>query len=320
MKKLLVILLVLVLATSWFAACGKTEETLVETNPPEMRPTEPPLEVTWMTPGADRALTAQQYFVYDCDKRDFATISGTEEERIYPASVTKLFTAYVALGFLNPKDSVQVGDDVLSMVVNGSSVADIQSGDTLTVGELVEAMLLPSGNDAAYVLALEAGRVLDENPGEDVSTALTNFVAEMNRQAQILGLKNTHFANPDGIHSDDHYTSFADAVLIGMLAMEDPMIMQYVTTSKDTKILASGEKEWKNTNALIDPGSQYYCPYATGLKTGQTPMAGSCLLSSFVCKDRTLVIGVFGCPEADDRFVDTIQLFNETMGITPEIT
>ena len=313
MKKLLVILLVLVLATSWFAACGKTEETLVETNPPEMRPTEPPLEVTWMTPGADRALTAQQYFVYDCDKRDFVTISGTEEERIYPASVTKLFTAYVALGFLNPKDSVQVGDDVLSMVVNGSSVADIQSGDTLTVGELVEAMLLPSGNDAAYVLALEAGRVLDENPGEDVSTALTNFVAEMNRQARELGLTGTNFVNPDGIHKENHYSTPADLVKMAQLSLSNDTVMKYAKTVLDEPVIDGVEHEWENTNELVHPESEFYCPYAVGLKTGQTPKAGSCLLSAFQFEGQTLIIGVFGCPDVDDRFADTLQLLNEIL-------
>jgi len=136
-------------------------------------------------------------------------------------------------------------------------------------------------------------------------------VAEMNRQAAVLGMANTHFANPDGIHSDDHYTTFHDVAIIGMLAMEDPVIMKYAAVSHDIKVLASGEKQWKNTNALIDTASEYYCPYAIGLKTGQTPTAGSCLLSGFECAEKTLVIGVFGCPEEDDRFVDTIQLFNE---------
>ena len=74
------------------------------------------------------------------------------------------------------------------------------------------------------------------------------------------------------------------------------------------------QQEWKNTNATINPASDYYCPYAVGLKTGSTPRAGSCLLSAFECDGRTLVIGVFGCPADEDRFMDTLQLFNEAMG------
>lgn len=316
MKKILVILLALVLAVGCLSACGEKEEKKnPQDQPPETVYTEPPLEADWMTFPQDRALTAQQYFVFDCEKGAFSTISGGPEERIYPASVTKLFTAYVALLFLDPNDSVTASQDVLDYVVYGSSVAEIKEGDVLTVAELVEAMLLPSGNDAAYILAAEAGRVIDEDPWEDVSVAITSFVAEMNSQAKILGLTNTHFANPDGIHSDDHYTSFADAAMIGLLAMEDPLIVKLAAVSKDTKTLTSGPKEWKNTNSLIDPASEYYCPYAIGLKTGQTPMAGSCLLSAFECRGKTLVIGVFGCPEEEDRFADTLQLFNETMGI-----
>ena len=72
-----------------------------------------------------------------------------------------------------------------------------------------------------------------------------------------------------------------------------------------------------NTNELTNPSSQYYCAYATGLKTGQTPKAGSCLLSSFEYKGRTLIIGVFGCPEKDDRFPDTLQLLTQVTRQTP---
>ena len=124
-------------------------------------------------------------------------------------------------------------------------------------------------------------------------------------------MTNTHFANPDGIHEDNHYTTFADVVKLGLLALEDPNILAYTAVSRDSKTLKSGAKEWKNTNALVDPNSEFYCPYAIGLKTGQTPMAGSCLLSAFEIRGTTLLIGVFGCPEENDRFPDTLQLLNQ---------
>ena len=95
-----------------------------------------------------------------------------------------------------------------------------------------------------------------------------------------------------------------------MLAMEDPTIRKYAATYNDTVTVASGEKAWKNTNAIVDPQSEYYCPCAIGLKTGQTPAAGSCLLSAFEYDGTTYLVGVFGCPEVDDRFPDTLQLFN----------
>lgn len=281
------------------------------TAPPET--TEP--EPTWMTFPADRALTAKQYFVYSPDSGTFLTMSGSAGDRVYPASVTKLFTAYVALQYLKPETVITVGD-ALDLVVPGSSVAELAEGDALTVELLVEAMLLPSGNDAAYVLAAEAGRVIAGDPGMSAGAASNRFVAEMNSQAQSLGLTGTNFANPDGIHKDSHYTTYADLAVIGELALRDPTIMKYAGVSHADVVLESGgTKTWKNTNVLIDPASEYYCPYALGLKTGQTPSAGSCLLSAFAYRGQTFLIGVFGCPEAEDRFPDTLQLFNEAIGL-----
>ena len=314
MKKALSV--ILALTTLLFVGCSKEikneepiqEETFQEdASQKEQTP-------DWMTLPADRTLTAQQYFVYDCENGEFLKISGKPEEKIYPASITKVFTAYVAGQFLNTAQEITVGAS-LDLVYPGSSVAELQKGDKVTVARLVEAMMLPSGNDAAYVLAVEAGRCLS-GPSATTQDAVAAFVEEMNRQAKILGMRNTHFANPDGIHQDSHYSSFHDLAIMGTLALEDPVLMQYAGTAGDTVTLTGGQKQWKNTNALIQPESQYYCPYAVGLKTGQTPSAGSCLLSAFEYKGRSLVVGVFGCPEVEDRFADTLQLFNETIGYT----
>jgi len=269
-------------------------------------------EPTWMTLPAGRTLSAKQYFVYNCETGEFLTAAEDVDTKIFPASVTKLFTAYIALQYLRPGDSITAGD-VLDKVVSGSSVAEIQKGDTLTVAELVAAMLLPSGNDAAYILAAAAGQVMAGKNEITIDDAVRQFVAEMNAQAKLLGMKSTHFANPDGIHSDSHYTSYHDLAIMGTLAMGDPTIMTYAKESTREITLASGTKSWKNTNELINPESQYYCPCATGLKTGQTPRAGSCLLSSFEYKGQTLLVGVFGCAEAEDRFPDTLQLFTQAV-------
>ena len=310
MKKLLCILLSLILVLT-FAACGKKPQ------PQQANPTEEiPAETTpaWMTFPADRALTAQQYFVYDCETGTFLNASGEPGEKVYPASITKLFTAYVALQYLQADKNI-TAEDALDLVYPGSSVAELQKGDKVTVRLLIEAMMLPSGNDAAYVLAVAAGRVI-AGSSASAQEAANAFVVAMNSQAKALGMTDTHFANPDGIHMDSHYSSFADLALMGTLVLEDPVLMAYVGTATDTVTLQSGQKDWKNTNALIHPESQYYCPYAIGLKTGQTPSAGSCLLSAFEYEGRTMIVGVFGCPDVEDRFADTLQLFNEAVGYT----
>lgn len=265
---------------------------------------------SWNTYPADRQLLAQQYFVYDCKEDSFLISSGQAGERVYPASITKLFTAHVAMQYLQPDTEITAGD-ALSMVAWGSSVAKIKKGDVLTVEQLVEAMLLPSGNDAAYILACEAGRAFKEDPSLNTTAAVSAFVSQMNKQAAQLGMTGTHFTNPDGIHDTDHYTTFEDLVILGKLALENETVMKYAAKAKDEVTLHGETVEWKNTNALVDPATDYYCPYAVGLKTGQTPSAGSCLLSAFQMDGTELLIGVFGCPEEEDRFDDTLQLFNQ---------
>ena len=278
--------------------------------PTEPLPTEP--FITWMTFPEDRVLTAKQYFVYEVESGSFLKISGSNNEKIYPASITKLFTAYVAMQFVEP-DHMITATDALDLVAYGSSVADLVYKETISAERLVEAMLLPSGNDAAYVLAAEVGRILDGQPYESASKAVATFMAEMNRQARELGLTGTNFVNPDGIHKENHYSTPADLVKMAQLSLSNDTVMKYAKTVLDEPVIDGVEHEWENTNELVHPESEFYCPYAVGLKTGQTPKAGSCLLSAFQFEGQTLIIGVFGCPDVDDRFADTLQLLNEIL-------
>jgi len=288
-----------------------TAPTITEPTVTDLTVTEPTVFVpTWNTYPADRKLLAQQYFVYDCKANTFLVNSGQATEQVYPASITKLFTIYVAMEYLKPEDTITAGD-ALDLVAWGSSVAKIKKGDTLTVEQLIEAMMLPSGNDAAYMLACEAGRAIRNDSQLSASTAVIIFVAQMNSRAASLGMTGTHFVNPDGIHDKNHYTTFGDLAILGKLAMENEAIMKYAVKAKEQVTLHGETVDWKNTNKLIDSTNSYYCPYAVGLKTGQTPNAGSCLLSAFRFEGKELLIGVFGCPKEDDRFDDTLQLFNQ---------
>ncbi len=285
-----------------------TEPTTEETTLPPTMP-----EITWKELPADRALTARQAFVYDCQNEIFLYHTGLNSlnDKVYPASITKLFTAHVAMQYLSPEATVTAGE-ALSLIGEGSSIAQIWEGDVFTVEMLVQGMLLPSGNDAAYILATEAGRVLSEDATLSAAHAVERFVQEMNAQAQELGMTGTHFMNPDGYHDDNHYTTYKDLTVLARVALENETVMRYTSVSKATvKPVLGEQKEWINTNFMVDPESEYYCPYAVGLKTGQTEAAGSCLLSAFDIEGRYYVIGVFGCPEYTDRFDDTLQLFNE---------
>ncbi len=319
---LAVILIVAVWACITISGDGKTP---TETTPATTTaPTETTVETTeaipvWVQVGQKNSITAQQYFVYDTKTDSFVATSHGENTRVYPASITKLCTALVALEYLDAKLTVNAGTE-LDQVVWGSSVAGIELGDRLTVEQLVEAMLLPSGNDAAYVMAAAAGRIILNKPEADSRFAVETFMETMNRRAKELGMTASHFVNPDGIHSDEHYMSFRDLATLGKLCMENETIMKYAGLAKGNNPRFDPDnsdedapKQWKNTNMLIQERTDFYCPYAVGLKTGQTPYAGSCLLSAFDYEGERVIIGVFGCPEQEDRFGDTLQLFLENV-------
>ena len=293
---------------------------------PEQLQTQPPAETTgaaeetkWEWSGAsaleDRQLSAQQAFVYDCQTGEFLSMVGEAGDKIYPASITKLFSAYVALRFLAPDREVTAGD-ALELVGYGSSVAEIQAGDVLTVEMLVAAMMLPSGNDAAYILAVEAGREAAKDPSMPAAAAVERFMKEVNGQLRVNRFTGTQFTDPDGYHDYDHYTNPADLAAMAKLVMEDETVMKYAGMPRLELELVSGQQHsWENTNWLLHPESEFYCPYAIGLKTGQTPTAGSCLLSAFEVEGKQYLIGVFGCPEIEDRFLDTLLLLQQIPGV-----
>lgn len=311
-----------------------TEPTVVPTETTVPEPPEEPIVATWMTLPDGYALNCDEYFVYDVTAGTFLMHSGDPAQvRIYPASITKLFTIYVAMQYLSPQTPVTVGAEI-TMIDPDSTVAQLQQGDVLTAQELAGGMLLPSGNDAAYALAAAAGRVILGDPNCSAWTAVNAFVEEMNSQAQALGMTGSHFMNPDGIHHDDHYFSLADMALVGKLSLENPVVMEYAGTAIKTVQIGDREVTWENTNALVrsdlltlgeenmgmdlapEDLAELYCEYAVGLKTGRTTPAGCCLLSAFDVRGRQLIIGVFGCPDGEYRFTDTLHLLNQTLEIS----
>ena len=281
---------------------------------PSTEPTDPPTQPTEeelvLTFGEDFSVESRDYFIYDCEEDKILVVEGGLDDKLYPASITKLFTAYVALQYLDPNQTVTLGKEVYQVAPN-SSVAGVKPGQTITVAELVEGMLLPSGNDAAYGLAAAAARKYSGNAGMAPGDAVKYFVDMMNTTAAKLGFTGSHFANPDGYHDMDHYTSSRDMMKIAALALKSDCIRRCVSLVSDRVTFSSGEVAvWKNTNHLIDPESQYYCPDAIGLKTGHTSYAGFCLLSAYQVEGKTYVIGTLGCVRPEDRFIDALKLYD----------
>lgn len=209
--------------------------------------------------------------------------------RLYPASTTKILTALLALEHGPLDEQITVGPEV-SLIPADASRAGLRVGDRLTLKELLYALMLPSGSDAAYVLAVHVG-----GQGQNKLTgkeAMANFAGMMNRRAAALGAYDSHFVNPDGFHDPGHYSTPYDMALIAREAMKHPAFREVVATPEYSplgSLAASGKIKWENTNKFLNPKGPYYMPEVDGIKTGTTRQAGYCLISSASRGDKNLI-------------------------------
>ena len=253
-------------------------------------------------------MEARHLFVYHTGTNQMLYSKSTGNGKLFPASITKLFSTYVALQYLDPDTIITAGSE-LDLVHEGSSVAYVAKGSQLRVKMLVEGMMLPSGNDAAIVLAAAAGRVIAQDDMMAPADAVQVFVDEMNRQADLLGFEKSHFTNPDGWHTGSHYTCMNDLARISTLALENDTIRRYMGRGREETNFYSGQYViWENTNLLVLEGSGFYRTDAIGMKTGFTRPAGYCLMSAFSFEEGDIVIGQFGYINKNNRFTDAINL------------
>lgn len=216
----------------------------------------------------------------------------------YPASLTKIMTALLVLeaierGDIHETTVFTASEAALEDISEGSSTSNIQAGEQMSVENLLYCLLVPSANEASNILA------------EGVSGSIPDFVDRMNTRAQELGLEGTHFANPHGLHDDDHYSTAYDIYLMTKEALKHPLFSKIVSTPSYTipATNMSEERTLLNTNALLTrekfPG--YVYEPTTGIKTGHTDEAGYCLVSSAQSGGRSLIAVVLG---ADNIFHD----------------
>jgi D-alanyl-D-alanine carboxypeptidase (penicillin-binding protein 5/6) len=135
------------------------------------------------------------------------------QTRCYPASTTKILTALLALENCRLDEVVTVGDEA-NLAALSSSKAGIQYGQKLTVEQLLHCLLIPSGNDAAYVIAVHTARQMAHRPDLDEREAVNYFCRIMNKRARELGAVNSNFVNPDGFQHVEHYSTAYDLSLI----------------------------------------------------------------------------------------------------------
>lgn len=220
-------------------------------------------------------------------------------EKREPASTTKIMTYIIVAEQVKDLQGTQVtvSQDVLDELLGtGSSMSGIEGGDVATVYQLLNCMMVPSGNDAALVLADYVG-------GGDVS----KFVDMMNEKAQELGCTGTHFTNPHGLHDDDHYTTAADLAKITEYAMTLPYFTDICSQlSYDYKPSAgpnsaSGLTLTTTNLMLLSTYDEYYYRYAKGIKTGHTDESGYCLVTSASADGYSYLCVLLGAPDIDEN-------------------
>ena len=204
------------------------------------------------------------------------------DKKAYPASITKIMTYIVVSEKIKDLEEtkVPITEDVLNELLGtGSSLSGIEAyvDKDLSVLDLMYCMMVPSGNDAALVLADYVGK-------GDVK----EFVKLMNDKAKELNLKNTHFTNPHGLHDKDQYTTATDVYKMAKYAISLPKFMEICNTTS-YKITSAQIEEppiIRASNQMLIESSEYYYKYAQGIKTGTTDEAGFCIVSTAV-KDGT---------------------------------
>ncbi len=298
------------------------------TQPTEPKPTKPvetwppePWSSQEVTIGSKiPGITAKKAFVYDCETQSYLYMKSEADTKLYPASITKLMNVYTALKYLDKDTVITVSADMLALVPGDTSKAGLYSGEKLTVEHVIKGVLIASGSDAAHILGVFAGRVIAGDPSLPAQEAEDAFVAQMNHQASVMGLVNTHFVNCDGYTDYYHYTCMSDLTTIAGACLDNPIIRETVNKSQEKMVFTNGKTRIvRNTNHLLRTNSAYYRAEACGMKTGTTNAAGACLLSAFCVNGRYMIIGVFGCPTYNSRYTNVTKLFDLFRDYTPPV-
>lgn len=230
--------------------------------------------------------------------------------KITAASTTKLLTALTLLDYVKSDEIFTVGSE-LSLVGAGSSSADLVQGQKLTLEEILDALLIPSGNDASYVIAAHVGRSLSTNSQITDRDAVNVFLEKMNDKAKSLGVKNSLFTCPDGYPDKKQYTTAEDMMLISVAAAKNETIRKTVGKTYSEIVFPDGSTMgYVNTNLLMVPSSSYYYEGTFGMKTGSTPGAGQCLIAGATAYGHDLIVALFKADGNEGRYTDARKAFD----------
>ena len=228
------------------------------------------------------------------------------DEPSEPASTTKIMTLLTALSLYDPDKKVVIPEEAAD-VPKDSSLVPVTPGETMTMRDLLYGMMIRSGNDAANAVAVLCSGSVDA------------FAKEMNRTAAKLGMENSRFVNPHGYTAEGHYTSARDLVKAARYGLTQKEFREIVTCLKYT--LPKTEKrneelvltqKWE----IFNPLSEYYIPYAAGVKSGYTSTAGFCYVGAYQENGITLIAAVMGGQGRNMAWTDLKRLFAYGMAKT----
>tara|TARA_Y100000052_G_scaffold27398_1_gene35053 strand:- start:1493 stop:2641 length:1149 start_codon:yes stop_codon:yes gene_type:complete len=244
---------------------------------------------------APPAISASGYLLMDADSGE-VLIEHNADERLPPASLTKLMTSYVLSyeleqGQVSNSDLVTISKNAWAQnpIFTGSSLMWIEVGKQVTLGDLHKGVVISSGNDASVAVA------------EYLAGSEDAFAGIMNQHAQMLGLENTHFVNSHGLPHPEHYTSARDLAILARAIIDFPN--EYALYSE--KEFVYNNIRQNNRNGLL-----WTDPSVDGLKTGHTNEAGYCLVTSAKREGMRLISVVMGASSERVRERETQKLLS----------
>lgn len=254
---------------------------------------------------------SESIFMISLDS-DSVVYARNPDERRPMASLTKIMSYIVAADVIEDLHNTRtvVPEAVaVELAGTGSSLAEIKTGEEFSIYELLNLMMVPSGNDAALTIAMYVDSLQIPAETEDVAyddngDGIMSFVEMMNRKAAELGCRDTHFMNPHGLHHENHYSTAREIAVISQHALTLPYFAKITSQRfymQPPTNLTKEERQVVNSNRMLLSYKEEYYKYATGLKTGSLNESGYCIAATGFCDGYSYLVVCMGCPYVDEN-------------------